>query len=43
MTKSGSFELIEGETSRAILDAFREVHRRLGFGYRELQLPVSRR
>ena len=29
-------ELLEGETTRAVLDAFRTVHRTLGFGYREL-------
>ena len=28
--------LLHGETTRAILDAFRDVHRELGFGYREL-------
>jgi GxxExxY protein len=28
--------LLHGKTTRAILDAFRDVHRELGFGYREL-------
>ncbi len=28
--------LLEAKTTRGILDAFRAVHRNLGFGYREL-------
>jgi GxxExxY protein len=36
MTRQRSLGLLEANTTRAVLDAFREVHRQLGFGYREL-------